>query len=143
MNQKAQLFQDRLEKLSITAFQWEEIPGDMNAVVFYSNLEVNAQKMRLQIILDDSMYVVVRIYVAEGLITGSRKYRALKVLNSFNKDFKLFKFYVDDVRDIVFDCNMTFTDDTFNPQLVQQAIALAQDHLKREYAGMIKAIKNK
>ena len=143
MNQKAQLFLDRMAQLQITAFQGEEMADELHTVVFYSHLEVNGQLLRFQVILDDSMYVIVRIYVAEGLITSSRRYHIFKILNGFNKNYKLFKFYVDDARNLVFDCTMTFIDDAFDPQMVQQAIEVAQNYLNQEYAGMMKAIKNK
>lgn len=140
MNQKAQLFQDTMEQLNISSFQMKEMPGEMHPVVFYSHLNVADQQLRVQVIVDDSRYVIVRIYVAEGVVTGTRKYRTLKLLNGFNKDFKLFKFYVDDEKNIVFDCNLTFDEGTFNMEMVSQALWLAQEHLKREYTELMKNI---
>ncbi|MCH4167227.1 MAG: YbjN domain-containing protein [Megasphaera sp.] len=143
MNEKAERFQQQLETLQITSFKTAEMLGPMHPVVFYSHLDIAKQLLRLQVILDDSIYAIVRIYVAEGIVTGARKYRTLKVLNEYNKQYKLFKYYITDEKDIVFECNLTVETDTFQPQRIRQVIALAGGHLQKEYDALIDTVMGK
>ena len=68
MNEKAQNFKDYLDEKNITCFRVEEVENDkFNAVVFHSSININGQLLPMGIILDDSIYGVIRVQVAPSV----------------------------------------------------------------------------
>lgn len=140
MNKKAEKFQAMLDEREIKAFSFDELQDeDFHAVVFNSQMEVQKQLLQMHVILDDSIYAMIRIFVAPRIATEETKGKIAAYLNEFNKKYKVFKYYISDEGDIVLDCCLTVAnDDTFEPQLVTSIIDVALNHLQEQYPEIMK-----
>ena len=65
MNNRAEAFKKFLEEKNINSFQVNEFKNnEFNTVVFRSNLDIKGQKLPVLVILDDSIYGMIRVFVA-------------------------------------------------------------------------------
>ena len=68
MNEKAQNFKELFRWKNMTCFRVEEVENDkFNAVVFHSSININGQLLPMGIILDDSIYGLIRVQVAPSV----------------------------------------------------------------------------
>ena len=69
MNRKAEAFKKYLEEKNITCFVIDKIADDkLNTVVFRSYIEVEKQQLPTIIILDSSIYGMVRVQIAGNVL---------------------------------------------------------------------------
>ena len=95
MNKKAEDFKKYLETKSITCFAVEEIKEDqLNTVVFRSTIEVEGQQLPTIIILDSSIYGMIRVLAAPGALKENNELELLRQLNTTNGKYKVFKYYL-------------------------------------------------
>ena len=65
MIKKAEEFKQYLDKNNITAFQMEEIQNDPNnTVVFRTHVSVNGQQLPSALILDNSIFDMIRVQIS-------------------------------------------------------------------------------
>ena len=65
MIKKAEEFKQYLDKNNITVFQMEEIPNDANStVVFRTHITVNGQQLPSALILDNSIFAMIRVQIS-------------------------------------------------------------------------------
>ena len=92
MNKKAEDFKKYLETKAITCFTVEEIDDDqLNTVVFRSTIEVEGVQLPTIIILDSSIYGMVRVLIAPSALKESNELDLLRQINSTNSKYKVFK----------------------------------------------------
>ena len=79
MNKKAEDFKKYLETKAITCFTVEEIDDDqLNTVVFRSTIEVEGVQLPTIIILDSSIYGMVRVLIAPSALKESNELDLLR-----------------------------------------------------------------
>ena len=140
MNLKAEKFQEFLKEQQIAVFEVEELKDNFNSVVFRSRMEVESQKLPTIVILDNSIYALLRIQVAEKLVKADNKAAVWELVNELNQKYKVFKYYVLDDGSIILDCCMPTTDETFDGNLVRTIIDIALQHLIEFYPAIMKTI---
>ncbi|MDL2281386.1 YbjN domain-containing protein [Selenomonadales bacterium OttesenSCG-928-I06] len=140
MNVKAEKFQEFLKEQQITVFEVEEITDDFNSVVFRSRMEVENQMLPTIVILDDSIYALLRIQIAEKLVKDSNKAAVWELINELNQKYKIFKYYVTEDGSLVLDCCMPCTNDTFEGNMVRMIIDVALQHLIEFYPAIMKTV---
>ena len=123
MNKKAESFKKYLDDKKITCFTVDEIAGDnLNSVVFRSNIEINGQQLPTIVILDSSIYGMVRVLVA------------------LNKGFKSFKYYFDDNGSLVLDCCVLLPGSEADGDLIYTMFDVIIRHLNSEYKKLMQLI---
>ena len=66
MNNKAEQFNSFLEEQKIKVFQMEELEGnEQHTVVFRSFLGVEGQQLPTIVIIDDSIFSIIRVQIAK------------------------------------------------------------------------------
>ena len=94
MNTKAENFQKYLTEKNITCFTTEEIAEDkLHTVVFRSSINLNNQLLPMGIILDDSIYSLIRVQIAPNV---QNKDKLLAFFDELNAKYKAFKYYTND-----------------------------------------------
>ena len=74
MNKKAESFKKYLDDNKIKSFTVDEIADDqLNSVVFRSNIEINGQQLPTIVVLDSSIYGMVRVLVAQRVLNGANE----------------------------------------------------------------------
>ena len=104
MNKKAEEFKAYVEEMHPQTFTIEEIPDDTyETVVFRSFAEVRGNRLPLVVILDTSIYAMIRILVVPRAVRNQNREELLEMLNRYNKKYKTCKYYLDDEENIVLD----------------------------------------
>lgn len=141
MNKKAELFQLYLEKNSINCFQVQEIADDpLNTVVFHSSIAVEGQELPTAIILDDSIYTMIRVRVAANAMKAENEVGLIKLINKLNAHYKIFKYYFADDGSLVLDAYLMELPERSDGNMIYTALDVIVKHLLAEYKNIMKAI---
>ena len=93
LNKKAEAFEAYLEERFINVFEMQEIHDESNTCVFKSQITVEGQNLATLVILDNSIYGMVRIMVAEKALNPGNEERLRKMVDELNGGYKMFKYY--------------------------------------------------
>ena len=109
MNIKAEVFNKYLQEKGIAAFQVEEFAEDaQHTVVFRSHIEVEGQQLPTLVLLDDSVFSMIRVLVAPQALTQENELELQRMASEYNMKFKPFKLYFDQKGALVLDvCLLT------------------------------------
>lgn len=141
MNKKAEKFKKYLDTKKIEAFTIEEIEKDeLNTVAFRSHLEINGSRLPVVVILDSSIYGMIRILVAPKVLREEAELPILQLVNSYNKKYKSFKYYIDDEGSLVLDTCILFKEGEADGDMVYAMFEVLIDHLNESYKDIMKAI---
>lgn len=141
MNKKAEAFKNYLDERKITCFTVDEIKDDaLNSVVFRSNIEINGQQLPTIVVLDSSIYGMVRVLVAPRVLNDANEAALLKELNRLNKSYKSFKYYFDDNGSLVLDCCILFRAGEADGDLIYTMFDVIIRHLNGEYKKLMQLI---
>ena len=109
MNNKATKFQEYLTANNITGFNFEEFNDEFNTVIFRSRIMVKGQQLSMAIILDDSIYRMIRVQLISSVENTEK---VVSYLNKLNAKYKSYKFYLTEQNDLILDsCIMGKDDD--------------------------------
>lgn len=141
MNSKAESFKAYLDKNKITSFTIEEIKDDqLNSVIFRSNIEVNGQQLPTIVILDSSIYGMIRILVAPKVLNDNNETELFKEVNNLNKAYKSFKYYFDNEGSLIADCCVLLKDGTVDGDLFYTMFKVIIRNLNSEYKKLMQLI---
>ena len=140
MNTKAQKYSDFLKANEIKAFEVQEVENEMHSVLYRSFMEVSGQNLPTMLVLDDSIYVMLQVRVAAGVVKEANRAAVVEHLNQLNEKYKVFKYYVNEAGDIVIESCIPSTDDSFVPEMVNAVIDVILKHLVEEYPQMMKIV---
>lgn len=140
MNTKATKFKEMLTASKISGFGEEKLEGEFNPVIFRSNLEVKEQYFPIQVILDDSIYAIIRVFVAAGINAKSQSKAMIEFFNSLNQKYKIFKYYISEQGNVILDCCVASTEEKFDPEMIRALMELVINHLNDEYDDIAKHI---
>lgn len=121
-------------------FAPDELNDELHTTVFRSNLLVENQQLPLAIFVDDSIYMVIRVQVATGVIRKNNEAQIIEHLNELNRSFKVFKYFVDEDGVIFLDSCIPTADAYFDPQMVDVLINVILQHLTDKYADLMKKV---
>lgn len=141
MNKKAEVFQKYLDDKKITAFTTEEIKDDaLNTVVFRSHVNIEGNQLPTIVILDSSIYGMIRLLIAPKALRDDNEGAVLKLANRYNKQYKSFKYYIDDEGNLVLDTCILFKDGEADGDLIYTMFDVIITHLNEAYKDIMKAI---
>lgn len=141
MNKRANAFKAYLSEKGIEAFQIDEVADDaLNTVVFRSTFEINGLHLPLLIILDSSIFGMIRLRVAPKALTATNEAALMKLINEYNKTYKPFKYYVDDEGNVVLDACLLFRAGAFDGDMLYTALDVIDNHLRSQYKRLMQAI---
>jgi hypothetical protein len=132
-----------LDKLKITAFQHEEVKDEFHSVIFRSNLEVKGQYFPLRIIVDDSIYTMIRVFVLPHAAMKNKTKTVLEYFEGLNQKYKVFKYYISEQNDVVLDCCIPAGDAQFDPEMIRVLLDVILNHLSEEYDNMVTIVSGK
>ncbi|SDP09431.1 hypothetical protein [Selenomonas ruminantium] len=109
MNIKAEAFSKYLEEKKIEAFQVEEIADDaQHTVVYRSHVVVEGQQLPTLVLLDDSVFSMIRVQISPNARTEENELAVLRLVSEQNMKFKPFKLYFDQSGALILDiCLLT------------------------------------
>lgn len=140
MNTKAEKFNKFIEEAKLNVFQSQEVEAELHPVVYRTFMEVSGQNLPTMLVIDDSIYVMLQVRVAAGLVKEANKAAVMEHLNKLNANYKVFKYYVDEPGNIIIESCIPSTDDEFVPQMVHAVIDVIVKHLNEEYPKLMKTV---
>ncbi len=141
MNKKAELFNEFLKKNKIDVFAQEELKDDqINTVVFRSRLDVEGNMLPMMVALDDSIYAIIRVQVASKVLHDDNESAMQKLLNEYNRQYKIFKYYITENGDLVLDTCLAFRQEELDAELLYSMFDVLIHHLTESYKPLMKTI---
>ena len=143
MNKKAEKFDQFLEAGNITNwFVKEEHQDDANSVVYRCHFDVAAQQLPLFVVLDDTVFNLMRLIVTTGAVPEDKREAVVEYLNELNGQFKIFKYYLGAQDHVVYmDISVPSAEDSFNPELLVRLLAeVLEPHLEEFYPNILKKV---
>ncbi len=141
MNKKAKKLEKHLAEIKMeNVFQKEELKDELNTVLFRSFMEIEGLQLPLVVILDDSIYSIVRTLVIGKGINEKNQKLVTTVLNELNSTYKAFKYLATNNGEIILDICIPCTEETFDPNLVRIMLDVAIKNLNENYRKIIKTV---
>lgn len=141
MNKKAELFKTYLEDRHIDSFLIDDNKQDeLHTVIFRSHIDIQGQQLPTIVVLDDSIYGMIRLLVASNAVHDGNEAAILKYINTYNKLFKSFKYYIDDDGDLIMDTCVLMKDDEADGEMIYAMFNVIIDHLTESYPDILKTI---
>ena len=141
MNKKAQIFQEYLQEKNITCFQVQEVPNDeLNTVVFRSSIEVEGQQLPTLVIIDSSIYAMIRVRVANAALKEGNETELLKAIGKLNSHYKIFKYYFAEDGALILDSYLLEKPEELDGDMAYTVLDIIVKHLLAEYKNIMKAI---
>ena len=135
-NEKALFFQEFLMENNINVFSTESIDDEYSTVIFRSRIETRGQILPMAILIDTSIFTVIRTQIITGL--SQDKYMRIKeYLNMLNTQYKIFKYYLKDDGTVYLDVCLPFVDETFDSKMIQLMLSVLVQHLEAVYENFM------
>lgn len=135
-NEKALKFQEFLIENNINVFSTESIEDDYSTVIFRSRIEAKGQILPMAILIDTSIFTVIRTQIITGIIEEKRG--AIKeYLNDLNTQYKIFKYYLREDGTVYLDVCLPFVDETFDSKMIQLMLSVLVQHLETVYEDIM------
>lgn len=141
MNNRAEQFKKFLDEKEIKYFTINEIKNDkLNTVVFRSNLDINGHRLPILIILDDSIYGMIRIFISPKALNKDNVTELRIGINEMNKTYKSFKYYFDNEDNLILDCCILLNEIEKEGNLIYTMVDVIIKHLNSEYKNLMQLI---
>ncbi|MDR1367206.1 MAG: YbjN domain-containing protein [Candidatus Accumulibacter sp.] len=140
MNKKAEKFSAMLKDNAIDCFEAIETKDELQTVIYRSAMEVGGQRLPVVIIIDQSIFVIVRTVVASNCLSdeGARA-RVERRLGELNGQYKVFKYYVRD-DSLILDMCVPMSETGFEPDVVRFLLDLAIKHLAETFPVLMETV---
>lgn len=141
MNKKAELFSKYLKEKKIEAFVTDEIRDDpLNTVVFRSHIEVNGARLSTIVILDSSIYGMIRVLVAPKALRKDNMAAVRELMDGFNRKYKALKYYTDGEGNLVLDACILFRNGEADGDMIYTIFGVIIQHLNESYRKIMKTL---
>ena len=140
MNKKAEAFDAYLKEKNINVFEVDELAGDeRNTVVFRSHITTEGQQLPTIVILDDSIFAIVRVQIAPKALSDKNQLELLKMVNEESAGYKPFKLYLNPEGDLLMDVCL-IVEDELKGDSVYTMFSFIIDYLNANYRKFMKHI---
>lgn len=141
MNKKAAAFKKYLDEKQITCFTIEEVADDkLNTAVFRSQIDVEGQQLPTIIILDSSIYGIIRVKIASSALNENNEAVLMKRLNELNRQYKIFKYYFADDGSLFLDSYVLNNSGQVDGDMIYTVLDVIIKHLNAEYKNLMRLI---
>ncbi len=141
MNEKAKNFQAFLDEKKLkNIFLMEETKDKWDTVLFRSQIDINGNKLPTMLLFDTSVYGMMRVLIAPRLPSAESEPALLKLINSYNKNFKAFKYYVDDSGALMLDVCLLSSDTEHVGEMVYAMFDVIIQHLNTSYKEIMRSL---
>ena len=138
MNPKALLFDKFLKEEEITSFERKDFDDEDGTVVYRSYIKSPLWDMPLFVILDNSIYSVIRLVLGPEKVTAQNMNALNALINRDNATYKNYKLYIDEQDSSLYlDCVYMSGDDAFEPALMYALMSSIVDYIP-ESVGELK-----
>ena len=155
MNTKAEKLKQYLAENNITYFKVEEnsIAEDtansesenLNSqsiakTLFHTYIKIFGQKLPTVVIVDDSIYTLIRVQVIPDITYTKNNTEFIKCVNEININYKAVKYYLGTDNALYLDMYISSLNDELDGNLVISMINAMNVHLTKEYPNWMKLL---
>lgn len=133
MVSNAKTFAAYLEMKKIASFQIEELGDEHQSVIFRSSVVMKGQAVPIGVIIDDSVFTVVRANLVTQALTDENAFAVSSLMTRLNYQNKLFKYYLAPDTSIILDACVPQLKGKFSPELVYRIVEVMVEELKKNY----------
>jgi hypothetical protein len=137
---KAEKFQKFLKDQEITIFEEEKFDDDFHSMAFRSRIEVEGQFLPTVIVLDDSIYSLIRVQVMNKTTKEVNQKELLDHINKLNAKYKVFKYYIADDGALILDCCVPSSVDGFEGELIRMILDVIVKHILEDYPALMRLV---
>ena len=140
MNKNAEAFKAYLDKNGIKVFEAEELQGaNQQTTVFRSYITTNGQQLPTIVILDESVFAILRVQISPRALTEKNQLELLKMINEESAAYKPFKFYLNGDGDLMMDVCL-FIEEELKGDAVYTLFSVIVNYLDANYRKFMKCI---
>lgn len=140
MNKNAEAFKAYLEEKDIQVFEVEELEGDnQETAVFRSHITTEGQQLPTAVILDTSVFALVRVQISPKALTEANQLELLKMVNEESAAYKPFKLYLNRNGDLMLDVCLVI-DEELKGDMVYTMFSVIINYLDANYRKIMKCI---
>ena len=141
MNKKAESFKNYLEENEIKAFIIEEIEDDKNeTAIFRTAVIASGQRLPAALIIDKSVFSVVRVQIVPQVLSEENKNRLLQFVNEENFRYKPFKFYFNPAGNFLLDVCIIDNGKEIDGKEISLIFNVINNYLNDSYRDLMKAL---
>lgn len=140
MNKNAEAFKAYLAEKDIKVFEVEELEGDnQETAVFRSHITTEGQQLPTAVILDTSVFALVRVQISPKALTEANQLELLKMVNEESAAYKPFKLYLNRNGDLMLDVCLVI-DEELKGDMVYTMFSVIINYLDANYRKIMKCI---
>ena len=140
MNKNAEAFKAYLDERNIKVFEIEELAGDnQRTAVFRSNITTEGQQLPTVVILDESVFALLRVQISPKALTETNQLALLKMINEESASYKPFKLYLNRDGDLLLDVCL-LVEEELKGDTVYNLFSLIINYLDANYRKFMKCI---
>ena len=140
MENKIEKMTKFLEENKIECFDVQKIEDAQHTTIFRSRMEVKGQLLPMALLMDDSVYVMLRVLIAPQVIDEAKLKDFASAINNMNNNVRPFKFTVSEKGDFMLNACITAENTTFNPALVNAIMGEAVKFMEAQYENIMEAV---
>ena len=139
MNKKAEAFKAYLDEKDIHVFEIEELEGEQQTAVFRSHITVEGQQLPTIVLLDESIFALVRVQISPKALSESNQLELLKLVNDESAAYKPFKLYLSTDSALMLDVCLVI-DEELKGDTVYTMFSVIINYLNENYRKFMKCI---
>lgn len=139
MNKKAEKFKNYLDEKEIKVFEIDELDDQQQTVVFRSSITTEGQQLPTIVVLDESIFAMVRVQISTKALTDSNQLDLLKLINEESASYKPFKVYLNDAGDLILDVCL-IVDEELKGDTIYTMFSFIIDYLDKNYRKFMKCV---
>ena len=142
MNAKTIKMKEFLEANKIECFDLQKMADDQQTAIFRSRMQIHGQTLPFAILIDISVYTLLQVQLAAGIVQGEKFTKLAAYLNDMNNNYRLFKFVALPNGDLVLNACVTAKDNNFDPELINAILGETLKFLENEYPQIMSKVWN-
>ncbi|WP_407396812.1 hypothetical protein [Anaerovibrio sp.] len=139
MNKKAEAFKGYLEEKDIKVFEVEELDDQQQTVVFRSSITTEGHQLPTIVILDESIFAMVRVQISPKALSDDNQLELLKLINDESATYKPFKVYLNGDGDLMLDVCL-IVDEELKGDTIYTMFSFIIDYLNNNYRKFMKCV---
>lgn len=135
-NLRVKALKEFIKEKNINGFEILEPKEEGKATVFKGFLGFKGQRLPLAIIVDTTIYGLLQVEVARGVVSKENKEKMLELVNKYNIKYRMLTYTLINGA-IVLNCSIPATNEHFEPALFMVMIEQIEKHLNEVYSDIM------
>lgn len=140
MNSEAAKFATYLKNNNVDSFNVEELADEHNSVIFRSSFIVHGQYIPMGIIIDDTIFAIIRVNIAVRAVTDDNYFEIFNLIMRLNNKSKLFKYYLTPDLSIILDICVPYEEGHVPCGLLHRLVFVAAQELETRYRDFMELL---